>query len=245
MTIAPDSSALASPILIDDRERASGLAEALRALGARVEVTRLALGDARIGARIVVERKSAGDFIDSLLDGRLERQIHALAAWRGQALVIVEGEFGPHALAGMPAAEVRAALLALQLDWRLPLVRSLDVEDTARWIVALARRDAGQGSLLARGLTPPAAARPHPAPHRATRPKRGEAFLAPAPAAGTAVAPLAALRRVPGLGAKKAAALLAHFGSMTKLFNAGETELAQAPGIGPILAREIYGLLHR
>lgn len=44
---------------------------------------------------------------------------------------------------------------------------------------------------------------------------------------------------IPGLGAKKQAALLQHFGSIEKILSASPEELCQVPGIGQSLARKI------
>jgi excinuclease ABC subunit C len=47
----------------------------------------------------------------------------------------------------------------------------------------------------------------------------------------------------PGLGAKRKAALLAHFGSIDKLRAATPEQLAEAPGIGPKFAAELHRFL--
>ncbi|MCQ9164701.1 excinuclease ABC subunit UvrC [Arthrobacter sp. STN4] len=64
--------------------------------------------------------------------------------------------------------------------------------------------------------------------HRA---KRGKAMTA------------SALDAVPGLGAAKQKALLGHFGSLKKVRAASVDELAQAPGIGPVLAQAVHDTL--
>lgn len=217
-------------LLVDDRERSAGLADALRRrLPVPVETARLDVGDVWIGERLVLERKDAADFVASLLDGRLERQLHALARLQARrAAIILEGEFNARTLAGMAGGEVRAAMLAIQFDWRLPLIRSHDLEDTARWIADLVHRESSQAAPLAPGLLPSPAQRPHPAGHRAA------AHSTHAP-----TAPEAALAAIPGLGPARARALLERLGSMQAILAASEQQLAQAPGIGPVLAREI------
>lgn len=49
---------------------------------------------------------------------------------------------------------------------------------------------------------------------------------------------------IPGLGPKRKATLLAHFGSIDKLRAASIEELAEAGGIGPRFAAELHRLLH-
>ena len=67
-------------IVCDDREERSGVVAALRLRAdVRVTVRRLAFGDYLVGGRVLVERKTLGDFALSLVDGRLFRQAVALA----------------------------------------------------------------------------------------------------------------------------------------------------------------------
>ena len=52
------------------------------------------------------------------------------------------------------------------------------------------------------------------------------------------------LTNIEGVGPAKARALLKHFKTMKALENAGEAQLAEAPGIGKKLAAVIYTALH-
>ncbi len=49
---------------------------------------------------------------------------------------------------------------------------------------------------------------------------------------------------IPGIGEKRKQILLTHFGSVQRLRKASETEIAQAPGIGPAFARLVWEILH-
>ncbi len=53
-----------------------------------------------------------------------------------------------------------------------------------------------------------------------------------------------ALERVPGVGAKRRRALLAHFGGLQGITRAGVEDLAKAPGISGALAQKIYDVFH-
>jgi len=62
-------------VVADDRERASGVVEALRVMeGVEVVGERLTLGDNLVDDRPLFERKTAVDFANSLVDGRLFQQ---------------------------------------------------------------------------------------------------------------------------------------------------------------------------
>ena len=52
------------------------------------------------------------------------------------------------------------------------------------------------------------------------------------------------LEVIPGLGEKRRRDLLNHFGGIQQLLGASETELAGVPGIGKVLARTVYKVLH-
>ncbi len=223
-------------IVIDDRERGDALATALaRQLGRPPAVARLELGDIAIGDAYLIERKTAPDFIASLLERRLDDQLDRLARiGAGRALVFVEGPFNQHVLGGMDPGKVRQAMLSIQLDWRLALIRTRDAEHSAQWIVDLVRRAEAQpvAALAYRPSARPAAA-PPVAPRR------------PGRASDPHNLQLAALRRIEGVGGRKAAALLDKFGSLQRIKVAPIAELAEVAGVGPALAIHIHHALNR
>jgi excinuclease ABC subunit C len=49
---------------------------------------------------------------------------------------------------------------------------------------------------------------------------------------------------LPGLGGKRRAVLLAHFGSIDRLREASLAAIAEVDGFGPKLARELHAFLH-
>ena len=55
-------------IIIDERERKSGIPKLLQKIGINVEVKRLPIGDYIVSHETVVERKSISDFISSIFD---------------------------------------------------------------------------------------------------------------------------------------------------------------------------------
>ena len=65
-------------IRIDYREKDSGLIDLLKAMDLSVEIGRLSYGDYIINEAITIERKTARDFLISIIDGRLFRQLSCL-----------------------------------------------------------------------------------------------------------------------------------------------------------------------
>jgi excinuclease ABC subunit C len=54
-----------------------------------------------------------------------------------------------------------------------------------------------------------------------------------------------ALERIPGIGSKRRAALLNHFGSMENLIRASEKQIESVPGFGKSISRSLYRHLHQ
>jgi len=54
-----------------------------------------------------------------------------------------------------------------------------------------------------------------------------------------------ALEKIPGVGKAKAKLLLSHFGGLAKIREASQKALSDVPGVGPVLAQEIYRYFHK
>jgi excinuclease ABC subunit C len=52
------------------------------------------------------------------------------------------------------------------------------------------------------------------------------------------------LEDIPGVGAKRRKALLTHFGGMSEVMKASQSDIAKVPGISKNLAEEVYSILH-
>src|SRR5438034_3324943 len=78
-------------IIADEREKPSGVPEALRSLGVSVEYRLLDVADYLVGA-YAIERKSVRDFVSSLYSGRLFDQAHRLGEAYETIFLIVEGD---------------------------------------------------------------------------------------------------------------------------------------------------------
>jgi DNA excision repair protein ERCC-4 len=124
----------AGPVLVDHRERGSGIPEALAAAGLDVELTDLPVGDYVLGPGLAVERKGSTDLGASVRDGRIFEQATRLQSAFVQAVLVVEGE--PR---GIAEDAWRGAVCRLVEDG-FTVLHSLDAEDSAAWITRLAKR---------------------------------------------------------------------------------------------------------
>lgn len=116
-------------IVVDHRECRSGICEALAAQHAAYVVRTLTVGDYLVNGDVLVERKTTGDFLESIASTRLFDQVARVRARNSRALLIIEG-------ARLPAyPRVRAILLSLAVQWHLPVIRTRHVCETA-WALA-------------------------------------------------------------------------------------------------------------
>ncbi len=127
-------------ITIDDRETSSKVVEVLSSMGATIRLERLAHGDYAIGDRILIERKTARDFVDTLIDRDLLGQIKEMAEAAPRPVIIIEGgdlysqrDIHPNA--------IRGVLAALTLDLGVSLLFTKDEQDTAQMLFVLAKRE--------------------------------------------------------------------------------------------------------
>ena len=202
-------------IIIDHRERRSGVGEALRTdptVSIRFET--LPVGDYRLPDGVLFERKTAADFAVSLFDGRLFSQAARLVRDPSRPCLILEGEAKDWAELDIRREALQGALTSLTLIFDLPVLRARNPEETARLIRYAGRqlRRAGED-----GVVP---IRKVAAKRRSTRRLR-------------------VLQSLPGVGPARAKALLEHFGSVRCCLAADSDDLAAVEGVGQEIARRI------
>src|SRR3954447_662582 len=122
------------PVLVDYRERGSSIPDALVAAGLEVELSDLPVGDYVLGPGLAVERKGPNDLGASIRDGRIFDQAVRLQSAFPQAVLMLEGE--PR---GIAEDAWRGAVCRLIEDG-FSVLHSLDAEDSAAWIIRLAKR---------------------------------------------------------------------------------------------------------
>lgn len=201
------------PVLVDHRERSSTIPAALVAAGLDVRLTDLPVGDYVLGPGLAVERKGPNDLGASIRDGRIFDQAVRLQSAFPQAVLVVEGE--PR---GMAQDAWRGAVCRLIEDG-FTVVHSLDADDSASWIVRLAKR--------ARRAGPTA---PAYGPRRAPRHPSAQAE--------------AMLSVVPGISTTMARSLLSAYGSVAAVAAAAPEGLRSHPGIGKVRAERLADALH-
>lgn len=130
-------------ILVDHREKGSGVVEKLEELGVRLDFSTLDVGDYII-EDICIERKSCSDFIASIIDKRLFEQVRYMAQAYSKIIIIIEGILSDalrHRRIGYP--QVYGAVAAL-LENEATVLRTEDQKETAYAIYYLYKRRVDQ-----------------------------------------------------------------------------------------------------
>jgi Fanconi anemia group M protein len=203
-------------IRIDYREKDSGLIDLLKAMDLYVEIGRLSYGDYIINEAITIERKTARDFLISIIDGRLFRQLANLKKKCPRPLLLIEGDPYATDLAFDPSA-IKGALLSVQVIWYVPIILS-DSKEATRDIFLMigGQEESGLEVAHLRGG------------YRPKKLKSRQLYL---------------LQGLPGIGPRIAKRLLDHFGSVIKVMNASAAELREVEGIGRLSAQGIRQVL--
>lgn len=203
-------------IIADHREASSGVVHHLLRLGLEVRFERLDAGDYVIGS-IGVERKTAGDFLQSIIDGRLLSQARLLAETFEHPVIILEGA-GLYGERLIHPNAVRGALAAISVDFGVSVIPTVDEEDTAGLLAVMARRVASPRTEI------PLERRKPPSPTL----DRLQRFI---------------VEGLPGVSVILADRLLRRFRTVERVMTASEAELQLVQGIGVKKAKRIREVL--
>lgn len=209
------SAKMPAKIFVDSRERE--MAKLLESLGLDVTVKNLEVGDYVVSERVAIERKTAQDFVASIIDPQrnLFRQIADLARTYDRPILILEGR--DLYTRQMNADSIRGALASVAVDYGIPIIPTDDRDETASVIALLARREGQEGR------------EPKVHGHKTARTlkEQQEYMVSAIPSVGTAVA----------------RNLLKHFGSIEKIMSASPEELLEVEKVGPKIAERIRELV--
>lgn len=200
-------------IIVDTREDRSLIATGLEKLpGVTIERKELASGDFIISPNCAVERKSARDFLISVMEGRMFDQIARMQIEYEHVVVMIEGN--PYETRSNMAPEaIDGALSYLSLLSGVKVMFSPNVSVSPRllWRMSL-HMTHGLGYEISL---------------RAGKPKElgaGARYL---------------IEGLPGVGPSMAKTLLSYFGSPYNVFTATVDDLVKVKGVGKLSAEKI------
>ncbi|MCK5149758.1 hypothetical protein KAJ87_02440 [Candidatus Pacearchaeota archaeon] len=191
-------------IEIDYREKNCLVPSHLKKLGFEIEFKELKVADYII-KNIVIERKTISDFISSMINQRLHKQIKDLQQCENK-LLIVEGIeeqelYNEKNGNGVHANAIRGFLLSIILKHKIPLIFTKNPEDTAKFILILSRKKSTEISLNFN--------------KKSLNKKERLQFI---------------IESFPGIGPKTAKKLLEKFKTIKKIINSTQEELKEIAG---------------
>jgi len=163
-------------IIIDYREKNSLVASTLVELGFEIQFRELKVADYLVN-NVAIERKTISDFVNSIINKRIIRQLQELQQYDNK-LLIIEGideqelysddsdmQFHSEAIEeiaqqgqegkyikenrrlSLHANAIRGFLLSVTLKHRIPIILTKNYEDTAKYLAVLARKKEKESSL--------------------------------------------------------------------------------------------------
>lgn len=200
-------------IFVDVRERSPEIRRILSEK-ARIEIRQLDVGDFILSDRVIVERKTTADFINSIIDKRLLSQASELARNFQIPLMLIEGKEDLYSIRNIHPNAVRGALASLAMDFGISVLHSRDEEDTANFLYLIARREQieEKREVALRGERKPVTL------------EEKQRYI---------------IESLPNVSAVLAKRLLSKFGSVRGVIDSSEKELRRIEGIGEGKAEEI------
>jgi len=184
--------------------------------GASVKIAKLSYGDYIINDKITIERKTADDFLLSIIDGRLFNQLSNLKKFCSRPILLIEGN--PYQTRhNFDRNAIKGTLVSTQVIWYVPVIFSRTKEDS-RDILLMISRQVGTCIDVA----------PLRGGYRPKRLRSKQLYI---------------LQSLPKVGPKLAKRLLKHFKSVSKVMSASVQDLSKIDGIGKISAEKVREIL--
>jgi len=210
---------------IDFREKQSGILDEIAKINNQLDcdLCPLETGDYRIGNKIIVERKTLPDFLESIKTGRIFQLAYRMAQTEMNGLIILEGDKSMVDSSCMSRKAVQGALIHLTVFIGIPVIRSMDIHETASLLVDLCnqcqRMELPRKKQIIPGIKGLIL----------NKKQRQKLFL---------------IQDLPGIGIKKGLALLRNFCTFENIMNASSADLMKVKGIGHKLGNSIYTIFH-
>ncbi len=180
----------------------------------------LSVGDVVINNVVAIERKTAEDFLNSVVDGRLFSQLDKLVYYYDIPVLIIEGNISD-ALKNREIHEnvIRGVLSKIAITYHVPVLWSKDIGDTVRYVYFISKR------LLEED--------------------KNDAYKIVKKSSSLKEQQLQLISSIPYINKTLGERLLKRFKTIKNIANATEERLKEVEGIGDKKARKIYELFNK
>lgn len=203
-------------IVVDEREKKSGIPDLLRLTGMNMEIKTLPIGDYIVAPETVVERKSISDFLSSVFDGRLYDQCNRLKEHFQHPVLLMEGNVDEIENITENPFIFYGAVSRVTMDFKIPIIPTPSAHHTAKLLVSMChKREPHKGPFLKK------------IKKSNNLQKQQLSFLA----------------SLPGVGEKLATRMLEKFDTPMGVLNSTVSDLAKVSGLGNARAKKIKKIL--
>ncbi|MDO5849577.1 MAG: DEAD/DEAH box helicase [Methanobacteriaceae archaeon] len=192
-------------VYADSREGNSKVLRALDTIGVDIKIKAMTVADYQITEEVAIERKTAKDFVDSIVDKRLFKQARMMMEEFKKPIMILEGDDFYSGFINPDA--IRGSIASIALDFGISIIPTRNQEDTAAMIKRIAIREQ-------KGEKRSISIRTEKKPQNLWE---QQLFI---------------IESLPNIGPVNAKNLLSHFGSVEAIMNADEKQLQEVDGIG-------------
>ena len=199
-------------VYADSREGNSKVLRALDTIGVDIKIKAMAVADYQITEEVAIERKTAKDFVDSIVDKRLFKQARMMMEEFKKPIMILEGDDFYSGFINPDA--IRGSIASIALDFGISIIPTRNQEDTAAMIKRIAIREQ-------KGEKRSISIRTEKKPQNLWE---QQLFI---------------IESLPNIGPVNAKNLLSHFGSVEAIMNADEKQLQEVEGIGKKTSQNI------
>lgn len=203
-------------IIVDERERKSGIPDLLKAVGLNLEMKTLPIGDYIVAPETVVERKSIRDLLSSVFDGRLFDQCSRLKEHFEYPVILMEGNVDEIEEIAENPLIFYGAISTVVIDFKIPIIPTPSATHSAKLLVSMCSR---------------------------TNSAKGPYLKKIKKSNDLEKQQLSSLCSLPGIGEKFAVRMLEKFGTPIKVFTATTSDLAKVEGLGEARAKKIKKIL--
>lgn len=205
-------------VVVDEREKTSGIPNLLKETGLLVEYRMLDVGDYIISPDSAIERKRKQDFLKSLYSGRLFDQAHRLSQAYEHPILIIEGKLSYFMQRITKPQVFWGTLATLTFQYNLNIFFTTETQQTADLIYTLIK-------------------------HRSFGPPKGPFVQKKPKTTNLEKSQLTLVSNLPGVGIKLTDRVLKRFGTVRKVFCASVAEFSLVKRVGRKKAEKIAKVL--
>ncbi len=203
-------------IVVDEREKKSGIPDLLKGTGINLEIKTLPVGDYIVAPETIVERKTVSDLVSSIFDGRLFDQCHRLKEHYQFPILIIEGDIDEIEELTENPLVFYGAISSIAIDFKIPVISTPNATHTSKLLISMcSRKDASKGPFIKK--------------IRKSNDLQKQQ--------------LSMLCSLPGVGEKTAIRMLEKFGTPLRVLSSSIIELSKVSGLGEARAKNIKKVL--